>query len=494
MLDGMHTPEKPAQTTNPQENGGLCDIGWSLEQVITATGGSLVVEGKCTVFRSVSTDTRKIKKGDLFVALIGKNFNGHNFVQDAIDKGACGLIVSTAIKANGFVTQIIVEDTLKALGDMASFRRQQMKNLKVIGITGSSGKTTVKEMAACIGSQNRNVLKTEGNFNNLIGLPLSLLPVEEKHDLAVLEMGMNSPGEIARLTEIADPDIACIVNIQESHLQGLGSIDNVAAAKGELFAGVRADAFLVVNIDDPRVKTIADQKNAKKVTYGLTPEAELTALHITANNDKGMRFVLRIGDQQRQVSLAAFGIHNVSNALAASACCHAAGFGFDDICQGLEAFKPFGKRFQVTEAFGGVKLIDDAYNANPSSVLAALDTLKALSQERKTVVVLGDMLELGDYSRAAHRSIGEAVATRSFDFLMSVGNFANETATGALSAGMAKGSVVAAETKEEIAREIKEMITDGRLTKSDWILIKGSRGMKMETIIEMLIPDEKGES
>ncbi|MDH5297472.1 MAG: UDP-N-acetylmuramoyl-tripeptide--D-alanyl-D-alanine ligase, partial [Desulfobulbaceae bacterium] len=242
--------------------GGYCSAAvpaapWSISQVLLATGGRFVAGSPQARFRAISTDSRTIEAGDLFVALAGEQHDGLAFVSEAVKKGAAGIVVARVPEPLPAVPVILVEDTTRALGDLAAYRRSLMPNLKVLAITGSSGKTTVKEMVAAILEQKMKVLKTRGNFNNLIGMPLSLLPVERQHHVAVLEMGMNQAGEIARLAEIADPDIACINNVQPAHLAGFGDIDGVARAKGELFAGVKSWARLVVNLDDRRVRALA---------------------------------------------------------------------------------------------------------------------------------------------------------------------------------------------------------------------------------------------
>ncbi|MBI5558177.1 MAG: UDP-N-acetylmuramoyl-tripeptide--D-alanyl-D-alanine ligase [Deltaproteobacteria bacterium] len=467
--------------------GAEQDPVWTLSQVLLATGGRFVSGAPEARFRSISTDTRTLERGDLFLALAGDHFDGRQFVKEAISKGAAGLIVASLVdeELHVHVPVVLVEDPLRALGDLAAYRRALMNNLQVIAITGSSGKTTVKEMCATILKEEYNVLKTEGNFNNLIGMPLTLLRVNAHHDVAVLEMGMNRPGEIARMTEIADPDIACIINIQGAHLAGLHSIDGVARAKGELFQGGKSWARLCVNVDDKRVRALARNCSQEKITFGQERHAFVRATHIKNLGEEGVAFTLHIGNESVRLQLRSLGEHNVNNALAAAAMAYAAGVKTEQIAQGLMAFKPYDKRLQI-ETAGGLKIVNDCYNANPASMHAALDTLMGMKKNRKCVAILGDMLELGEESDAAHRRLGETAACKGVDYLFVYGQFARKVVEGALDARMTMKQVKQAESKEEITEAIVRLVTLGELTQGDLLLVKGSRGMRMETIIEQL--------
>jgi UDP-N-acetylmuramoyl-tripeptide--D-alanyl-D-alanine ligase len=317
---------------------------WNLEQVVQATGGRVLNAQAGFRFRSVTTDSRLIEPGDLFLALKGEKFDGHDFLQLAVQKGAVGLVVEREPDFSVPVAVVLVDDTLQALGDLAAYRRSIMPELLVLAITGSSGKTTVKEMTAAIFAQRFVVLKTKGNFNNLVGLPLSLLPVAYRHKVAVLEMGMNRPGEIARLTEIANPDLACIVNVQEAHLEGLGSIGGVARAKGELFAGIKSSGKIVVNLDDPEIRKLAMSSPQQQITFGLRRQAQVRATHVKNNGEQGMTFTLHIGAEKTRVKLGALGGHNVMNSLAAAALAYGSGLSLTEIAQGLQAVKAYDKR------------------------------------------------------------------------------------------------------------------------------------------------------
>jgi len=483
---------KNGRTEKNPGSGPMQNPVWTLSQVLLATGGRFLSGRTAAGFRRVCTDSRAIQPGDLFVALRGETFDGHMYLAQAVEKGAAGLVVDMVPEKMPPVPVVLVTDTLRALGDLAAYRRSLMPELQVVAMTGSCGKTTVKEMIAAILSREYNVLKTQGNFNNLIGLPLSLLPVEFHHDFAVMEMGMNQPGEIARLTEIADPDIACITNIQDAHLAGLSDISGVARAKGELFAGIKAWGRLVVNIDDKRVRGVARRCSQKKITFGRSPKADVRSLRLRSLGEDGMAFTLQIGSNEARVKVRSLGAHNVQNALAAAAMAHAAGVKFADIVAGLESFAPFEKRLQVQKLSGGIRLVNDAYNANPSSMLAALETLHQMDHSHKKVAILGDMLELGQQSLAAHQDIGRQVARLGFDALLAVGEFAEALVGAAWKAGMSKKKALFFTNKEAISGWLRENIAAGALQAGDWVLVKGSRGMRMETIITHDLLEKQG--
>ncbi len=462
------------------------DPPWTVDQVVSATGGRLFWDGCDMDFRSVSIDSRSVQPGDLFLALRGERYDGHSFVGDAVGKGAAGLVVETLPQSMPMVPVVRVEDSARALGDLAAFRRARLPRLKVVAITGSSGKTTVKEMTAAVLKPNHTILKTKGNFNNLIGLPLSLLPAGSRHEIAVLEMGMNYPGEIARLTEIARPDIACILNVQGAHLEGLKTIEGVASAKGELFEGVAAGSILVVNADDRRVLELGRRHANPTITFGLNPMANVRATYVRNLGEEGMAFRLHIGGERESVTIKALGRHSVQNALAAAAISHACGIDIVEICRRLAEFHAFDKRLQIIELPTGLKVVNDSYNANPASMKAALQTVRDLRGSNRVVAVLGDMLELGRQAAAAHRELGETVAGLGYDYLLTHGSFAATVAEAARKAGMAAGNVRDFQEKEEISAFIRRLESLGGVGPGDWILVKGSRSMQMETVVRAL--------
>ena len=467
---------------------------WKLEWVRQITGAQLLkpVE-KSVTFKNISTDTRTIQAGDLFIALKGDNFDGMMFSGKAIEKGGAGLLINHTpgsrapdLHVQPHVPVLLVPDTIVALAQLASSLRRWHNDLKVIAITGSSGKTTVKEMTAAILCQSHGVLKTEGNFNNLIGLPLTLFRLEPEHEIAVLEMGMNRPGEIASLTEIADPDVACIVNIQEAHLEGLGDIQGVAKAKNELFAGLKPEGKVAVNLDDVIVTSLAEALQQEKITFGCHPDAFVRAADIKSLGPDGMQFTLYIGNETRRAAIKALGRHNVTNSLAAAAMAHGVGTGIDDICSGLAAFKPYDKRARVEELSSGIMILNDCYNANPASMLAALNTLSDLKRNHRAVAVLADMLELGDKTEAAHSALGKAVHDLGLDFLAAFGSQAGNVVNAAIKAGMDPDTAKVFSSKQDLASWLQQLVQDGRIGSGDWFLIKGSRGMRMEEVLELL--------
>jgi murE/murF fusion protein len=501
---------------------------WRLENLILATGGELKgappgPTGKTTL-GAVVTDSRQVTVGDIFVALSGERFDGHDFLEQVAAAGAGCCVVRRDIdrKRLPALPCLLVEDTLQALGDLAAYRRGVMKAVHrqpglhapdpsdggnrvqplVVGITGSCGKTTVKEMTAAIFEQHwpsaetdpqlppDRVLKTRGNFNNLVGLPLSLLPLGPGHMAAVLEMGMNQPGEIDRLARIADPDIACIVNIHAAHLEGLHSLEGVARAKEELFAASRPDTVLVVNLDDPLVRAGAEKYGRKKIFYAAAAAGEQVPQVWASAMEKGetgvQGFVLHVGEETSPVTLHAPGAHNISNAVAAAAIGHAAGIGIQKIAAGLGAFRPADKRMQIVKGIGGLNIINDTYNANPASMRAGLATL-GQQEGRRRMAILGDMLELGPTSAEAHRETGKYAAELALDYLALVGNFAADTAAGAEMAGLPPERVRIFTEKKEVAPWVEELLAAGRLQADDWLLVKGSRGMRLEVVVEQLV-------
>ena len=474
---------------------------WNTRHLLAATGGRLVSGRQHRVFRRISTDTRTIEPGDVFVALRGEQFDGHRYIDRAVAAGAAAVLVERL--PAGLPPEVLaieVADTLQALGRLAAYRRHLFaQRLQVAAITGSSGKTTVKELTAAIFAEALAgvrtgidpLLKTRGNFNNLVGLPLSLLPVEAGHRLAILEMGMNAPGEIARLTAIADPDIGCINNVQPAHLQGLGSIEGVAAAKGELFAGMRPEAVRVVNCDDPLVVALARADRGRQIGFAVTPRGRRhnPAVRVTRQRnlgEAGMRFTLHLGDWSQRFTVPLHGAHNVSNCAAAAAIAHAASIQPEAIVRGLQRYTPVDKRLVVSELAGGLRVVNDAYNANPASMAAGLRTVAAFGSGCRHLAALGDMLELGPDSEQLHRQIGALVADLGYEYLAVTGAQAGAVADAAIRAGLEAQRVRTFAEPRLMADWLEELRADGRIGSGDWLLVKGSRGMRMERLIEEL--------
>jgi len=450
---------------------------FTLKEIAEATGGSMV--GEAGEACGVSTDSRQVAPGQLFVALRGERFDGHDFVAAAAERGVTLFLVDRRWQEEHQLPEgcsaVVVEDTLKGLGDLAAWHRRRFQ-LRVVAVTGSNGKTTTKEMLAGILAQTGPGLKTEGNLNNLIGLPLTLLRLTGRERWAVLELGMSAFGEIDRLAEIAGPDVGIITNAFPAHLETLGSVEGVAKAKGELFLRLKAGAVAVYNVDDPLISRCPTPANVNRLTFGLRG-AEVSSASIKSLGKKGESFTLRLPQEEQPVVLRAYGRHNVYNALAAAAAAHALGISGELIRLGLEEFTPYDKRFQLEE-ISGVTLIDDSYNANPASMAAALRTLKEVREEGRAAAVLGDMLELGVGTEGAHRELGR-LAAGCVERLYLLGGMAAEMAAGAREAGLPESSVLVAADHDQIARELI-----GWLKKGDCVLFKGSRCMRMERVAQ----------
>jgi UDP-N-acetylmuramoyl-tripeptide--D-alanyl-D-alanine ligase len=462
-------------------------MGWTRDQIIAATGGKVARDGGTSEFGEIVTDSTKAKRSSVFVALKGERHDGHAFVEAAARGGATCLIVERDLpRAHlGNATVIRVPDTLRALGDLAHFRRERLAP-KVLAITGSNGKTTTKEMLAAIfesaslnGRRLRGrVLKTEGNFNNLVGLPLTLLRLRPEHKVAVVELGTNHPGEIERLAKIADPDVAMITSIAAAHLEGLNSLAGVAREKGALYRNVRPGGMIAVNLDDPWVRRLAAGFKGKKVTYGRG--GKVRAEGTRALTTRGTRFILRAGTERAAVHLRLCGQHNLTNSVGAAAVAYGQGVRLNAIRRGLESVKPYSMRMEV-ETWKGINIINDAYNANPASMRAALKTLAEIRSRGEKIAILGDMLELGRHSRKEHFNLGREIASLGIDRLYFLGQQGDQVRKGALRGGMREGRVELAKDHEAIAGMLR-----GHVRKGDWLLFKGSRGMKMETVLTKL--------
>jgi len=453
----------------------------SVAAVIEATGGTVIHGDRAVVFAGVSTDSRSIKQGELFVALRGVNFDGHRFCDAAIEQGGGGAIVDKEIAppAGTGVPLIKVPDSLKALGDVANWWRKRHP-VPLIAIVGSTGKTTTKEMAAGILETRYRVMKNEGNFNNLIGLPLSLLQMNSRHEVAILEMGMNRKGEIRRLTEIAEPNTGILTNIGPVHLEGVGSLEGVMEAKGELVEEMDTQGRLIFNADDSLVTKLAQQFRGERTSFGVDNPAGWMANDISLAGNGSVSFTLQGPAGQIPIALQLMGRHQVYNALAAAAAAFAQGIGMEEIKRGLEAFQPPPMRMEIITLGQGITVINDAYNANPKSMEAALLAL-ADAGGRKKIAVLGDMWELGPYAEEAHRELGRAVQGHGIDALFLLGQFAPCVVQGAKEAGMNPQAIYLGTDRRDVALRLAQLVKKG-----DWVLLKGSRIMKMEEIIEDL--------
>jgi UDP-N-acetylmuramoyl-tripeptide--D-alanyl-D-alanine ligase len=460
-------------------------IPWTTAEILEATKGDLLCGDVKHTFEGVSIDSRTISANELFIAIKGNVYDGHSFISDLISSGVRGLIISkdeirdpagTDWQDKGIVC-VAVSDTTKALGDLASFNRRRT-DVSVVAITGSNGKTTTREMTASVVSTRYKTLSTKGNFNNEIGLPLTLLDLKNSHQWAVLELGTNRPGEIDRLGEICIPDIGVITNIGFAHLEGLGSIEGVMNAKGELLKRIKPEGTAVLNADDSRVLYLSTKTSRKVLYFGLSEDARIKALDVNETTT-GISFTLVLPEERIPIELRVHGGFMVSNALAAASVGYIIGLSSEEIKAGLEYFQPVKGRINIFDV-RGVHIIDDTYNANPDSMEAAIRILSSLKGNSRGILVAGDMLELGEHAESMHRKIGAMSARSNIARLYITGEFAEAVANGACKEDKNSMEIFIG-AREEILEDLKKSLLPG-----DWVLVKGSRAMGMEKIVEGL--------
>jgi len=429
-----------------------------------------VLHGEDRSFEGVSTDTRTLRGGELFFALQGPNFDGCDYVGIARQNGAAGAVVPRPVADD--IAQITVEDTRQALGRFAAAWRDGQE-ATVIGVTGSNGKTTLKELINACLQQQAPTLATQGNLNNDIGMPLMLTRIAAEHRYAVLEMGANHAGEIAYLTSLAKPDVVVITNAAAAHLEGFGSVEGVSRAKGEILQGEDRPSVAVLNADDKYFDYWSSLvTDVRTLSFGFSPDADVRAEDIETGIEHS-RFTLCLPGEQVSIRLPLAGIHNVRNACAAAAVAHALGTGADAVRTALEGVSPVSGRLQPLRGSNGATLFDDTYNANPLSVMVAAEFLAQLSG--KSWLVLGDMKELGDDAAAMHREVGEAVRQRGIDRLFGLGELSRNTVEGFGEHGSWFGSI------DALVDELSATLTD-----SVNLLVKGSRSMRMERVVDAL--------
>jgi len=460
-----------------------------IRELIKAISGKIIQGDQDCLINRISIDSRTLIPGDLFFAIIGLNFDGHDFIIEAFRKGAIGAIVckgkntllqNEQIDKNKII--IKVEDTLSALQDWSKHYKDKFNTFNIC-VTGSNGKTTTKEIIAHILSQEFPLLKTSGNYNNEIGIPLTLLQLNKSHKILVAEMGMRGLGEIKTLTNFIPPDLAVITNIGEAHIGLLGSKDNIFKAKSELLQSLDKDGIAIINRDDPYfLKTLEIVKDKKVYTFGIENRSDIMARNVRMVSDKGMRFSLEVQDSKsREIYFPLLGRYNIYNALAALAVAFALGIELDLIERGLSSFKSLDMHMQLNNFYNDIKILNDSYNASPLSVKSALETLAEAAQNNRKIAILGDMLELGEKTDFYHREIGKEVAKLSIDTLITVGQGGKIIAQSSKEEGMAEKRVFSFEKNEKInlAKKLLSLTKPG-----DFILLKGSREMKMEEILE----------
>ena len=451
---------------------------------LDVVGGKLLQGSAAKAFRGVSINSRTIEKEELFVCIQGENFDGHNFLGEAVNKGAAGIILSDPVHLSGnmisggnspFVIQS--QNTLRALQDLAGYQRTRFP-FQVVAVTGTNGKSTTKEMIASIIETKYKTLKTQGNLNNHIGLPLTLLARKPEHEVGVLEMGMSAAGEIKRLAEIAMPDIGVITNISAGHLDQLKTVKDVQAAKGELFDSINKEGTAIVNADDPLVLELAKSLRVKKITYGIAQSSDVQASNIQNEGSSGFTFTAKVFNQKISVKLSQIGYCNIYNALAALATGHSLGISGKDMSRGLENYQQIPQRNEQIH-YEGVTLINDAYNANPQSMREALKTLSEFNTQGKRFLIIGDMLELGPLSESAHHELGQEIILSNVDHLVTVGPLASLVAESAKKNPRHPLQIGKFNTHVEAVSYLLRNVEKG-----DCLLIKGSRGAKMENIIQ----------
>jgi len=465
----------------------------SLADLIQGVTGVAPVQGVLDQIRfsSVVIDSRLASAGSLFVALQGERLDGHDFIADALARGAIGVIAEERARHLGLDAVIldaagghlagpspptpfcfIVEDSLWALQDAAAFWRRKF-DVQVVGVTGSIGKTTTKELIWSVLRQRFVTLKSEGNYNNEIGLPLSVLQLDEQHQRAVLEMGMYALGEIARLADIARPRIGVVTNVGPTHLERLGTLEHIAQAKAELVEALPSDGVAVLNGDDPRVMAMAGRSGARVFCYGLDPNCDLWASHLEGLGLEGIRFRLHHEGQTVHVRVPLLGRHSVHTALASASVGLVEGLSWEEIVAGLQDVAA-QLRLIAVPGINNSTIIDDTYNASPASTIAALNLLDELAGRK--LAVLGDMLELGFLEDEGHRKVGRRAAEVA-DRLVLVGSLARRMGEEALAVGMGQEDVFFAADNAEAIDLLRDLIEAG-----DLVLVKGSRGLKMEDI------------
>lgn len=457
---------------------------FKVNEMVGAVKGKLIAGRGDLEFGSFSKDTRTIGSGDFYIPLVGERFDGHDYIPDAVQKGAAGFFISgkypgreemirEAGRLNRSIVIIEVADTLLALQELAGYNRDRKGHVRLVAVTGSVGKTSTKQMIHSILAKGFRVLKTEGNLNNEIGLPLTLLRLEEE-EVCVVEMGMSSFGEISLLSRLAKPDIAVITNIGVAHIGNLGSQENIFKAKLEILDGMKENGTLVVNADDQYLGTLRSKEGRKVIQYGIENEAADVKATILSSEDDSTVFEV----DHREYRLNCIGKHNVYNALCGMVVGRELGLPEGKIAEGFRDYKNESMRMQQIRLKNNVLLINDAYNANYDSMKAGIEAVQGMKARRR-LLVLGDMYELGDYSKALHQGIGELFAQNRPDVLMTCGIDAAEIA------GTARkylGDAVSHfEDKGQVAARLKEIVQEG-----DTVYFKASRGMKLEEIVNAL--------
>lgn len=451
-------------------------VAFELAQVAAHTGATIAASSAPSV-TGVATDSRDVRPGDLFVARTGLTADGHRFAEAAVTAGAVAILAERPLPDLS-VPVLLVEDATQALGQLANANRRRLR-LRLVAVTGSNGKTTTKEMLASILAEHaggaERVLATRGNFNNHVGLPLTLLAAQPTQTLGVVELGMSGPGEIDTLARLAEPDVGVVTNAARAHLEGLGSVEAVARAKAELWGRLAPGGCAVVPADDPLLLPFGERFDGEKIRFGQSPASQVRILAATSSPRGGLDVTLRLPGGSLDAHLPLLGRHNALNAAAAAAAALSLEVPIHAIGAGLERVRLPGHRARLLHV-RGAQVLDDCYNANPDSLLAALDTLGDLPGPGRRCAVLGDLLELGEATERLHRALGREVARRSIAALIGVGEAAAALCQEARDAGVE--TVHHVSTATEAIEPFLAMVHDG-----DRWLIKGSRGVGLDRLV-----------
>lgn len=449
-----------------------------ISEVAEATGGKILSGNSEDSFDCIGKDSRAVKQGMFYIAIKGENFDGNKYAESAMKNGAMGCLVSEEIESEKPV--VLVEDTVKALGQLAKYYRNKF-DIPYVGVTGSVGKTTTKDMIACALSAKLNVMKTQGNCNNHIGLPLTLLSLEKHHEIGVTEMGMSGFGEIEYLASLVEPETAVYTNIGVSHIEKLGSRENILKAKSEMLNHLKEDGLVVLCGDDDMLLSLTKDLEHKYITYGVeNKNCDVYADNIRQSGETDMEFTIHCNEGTFEGRIPVLGDHNVNNALAAFIVARKYGVEPCDILSALSMFEPGAMRQNIVKT-NGITLINDCYNSSPSSVQAGLKTLRQITGTRK-IAILGDMLEMGEMSEKLHSDVGGYAVETKTDYLIAVGDKSRFIIEGACEKGFDKNNTKFFETN----KQVNEFL-DGFLKEGDAVLVKASRGMKLEEIVDHII-------
>lgn len=435
------------------------------------------------IVKGVSIDTRTISEGEIFFGIKGENFDGSRFIKDAYQKGAAAAVIGRNQNADldGIENYLLVDDSVEALQLLAKTIRTRIAGLKIVGITGSAGKTTTKEMTYALLKDSFKTSKTEGNLNNLYGLPLCLSRLNGDENLFVAEMGMSFAGELKKLVEIADPDVGVLLNVHPVHTVNFNSIENLAAAKAELFRNMRKNAAVIYNLDNKWSARIGNEYEGRKITYGIENEGTLQAKKIEFRGFEGSDIVLAVDGKEYEVSIPRFGLGNVYNFLAAAAVAYAMGVDPREFDRRIKEMAYAAGRGNVFKLRENITVLDDSYNSNPVAMEMLLGFLERYRADGRKVVIAGDMLELGRRELEEHFRIGKIVAKSDIDLLITIGKLSRNIIEGALEEGMKKNSIYHFENSSEAAEKIAKLIE-----KNDLVLVKGSHGIHTEVVVEKL--------